>query len=495
MNTSISTPKWIIDSPVYHIFTLGACNAPKHYSESNENCDLVNTNRVKNLLAYIPHLKRMGIKNILLAPVWKSSTHGYDIMDYFCIDPRLGTQEQFEKVIKEFKANGFEIILDAVFNHSARAFPPFLDVLSKREKSRFVSWFDNVNFNSNNRYNDNLTYSNWSGCEELVKFDLTCSEGLLTRVLEKKYLNFSNCQSDNEFYEQFSSSAEYLLSALKYWILKWDISGIRIDASDSISGTFLDSISLLSRRLKKEFWLMGEMVHEDYRKIVKPDRLHSATNYEVYKSLYSSFNDKNLFEIAYALNRQNGPDGIYRGRYLFNFSDNHDVKRLGSVLKKSEDIYPLMILLFTIPGVPSIYYGSEFGIKGVKKNNSDWPLRPFLCLQDFSGDSNILKSITRLIEYRNRLIQLKEGAYKEIHISSETFGFIRQYKKELAIVLINSSESNQEIMIEDSALRDYSRYYDLLNDRTYNNNGSGFICSVPKKWGTILVPDESVSYC
>ena len=148
---------------------------------------------------------------------------------------------------------------------------------------------------------------------------------------------------------------------------------------------------------------MGEVVHGDYRKWANAETLDSVTNYECYKGLYSSHVDRNYFEIAYALNRQFGEVGLYCDIPLYNFADNHDVNRVASNLTNPAHLHTLYCLLFTMPGVPSIYYGSEWGMQTIKSNGDDHALRPHLDIATVSGRVRIpilAETIARLTRIR-----------------------------------------------------------------------------------------------
>ena len=160
----------------------------------------------------------------------------------------------------------------------------------------------------------------------------------------------------------------HIFAAIDFWIDSFQIDGLRLDAADVISKSFLDALSSHCKSKKSDFWLMGEVVHGDYNDWVKPYRLDSVTNYQIYKALWSALNDKNLFELSYNLNREFGENGMYKSFLPYNFLDNHDVNRIRSNIKSKEHLFLLYALLFLIPGLPSIYYGIEMGIKGELNN-------------------------------------------------------------------------------------------------------------------------------
>jgi len=167
-----------------------------------------------------------------------------------------------------------------------------------------------------------------------------------------------------------------------------------------------------------------------------------VTNYECYKGLYSSHNDRNYFEIAYALDRQFGAGGLYRELPLYAFADNHDVDRVASLLREPAHLYPLYCLLFTMPGVPSIYYGSEWGLQGRKTRGSDWALRPSLELEQVRRDAprpELAQAIARLARVRSGSAALRYGTYHQLHVSHEQLAFLRLWQEEAVVAAVNAA--------------------------------------------------------
>ena len=339
-------PDWISSAVFYHIYPLGLCGAPPRNDFTSPPVA-----RLEALHPWLDHLETLGVTAVYLGPVFEASSHGYDTADYFHVDRRLGTEETLAILSDALHARGIRLVLDAVFNHVGRDFWAFRDLQQQGESSSYADWFQNVRFGEQSPYGDPFSYEGWGGHYSLVKLNL-----------------------DN------GAVRSHLFDAVSAWIERFHIDGLRLDAADCIAPDFLRALAEHVRSRKQDFWLMGEIIHGDYRAWANPETLHSVTNYECFKGLYSSFNDKNFFEIAYALNRQFGEGGLYRGIDLYNFADNHDVNRIASLLKQSAHLFPLHILLFTMPGVPSIYYGSEWGICGEKNEGDDSPLRPAIDL-------------------------------------------------------------------------------------------------------------------
>lgn len=403
--------KWIQDRIFYHIFPLGFCGVLKKDKKYEEE------NRLLKIENIIPKLKELNINAVYFSPVFESTYHGYDTIDYRKIDRRLGTNEDFKHLCIKLHENDIKIVLDGVFNHVGRDFFAFKDVLKNRVNSKYTNYFSNINFGGNTPMNDGFYYDGWNGCYDLVK------------------LNLWNDEVTN-----------YLLESVGYWIDEFDIDGLRLDAADQIDLNFFKKLREYTNKKKDDFWLMGEIIHGDYNRWANENLLDSVTNYECYKGIYSSHNTKNYFEIAYSLNRQFGDYGIYKNLCLYNFVDNHDVNRLASTITNPMYIYNVYTILFTMPGIPSIYYGSEYGIKGVKENGSDDNLRPEIDYSNVeNADDTLYNLIKKLSKIRLSSKALKYGSYKQIMIKNEQYVFLREYEDEKVYVLLNLSDNDCDV--------------------------------------------------
>jgi len=399
---------WIDDAIFYHIYPLGLLDAPP---ENDLHAEPVS--RLAELAVWGNHIRTLGCNAVYLGPVFESSTHGYDTVDYHRVDRRLGRNDDLRVLIEEWHALGLKVVIDGVFNHVSRDFPVFLDLLVNGEASEYRDWFAGVDFSVGSPRGDGFTYNAWAGNYELVTLNL-----------------------DNP------DVRAYHFSSVRMWFATFGIDGIRIDTADVIDLGFLHDLAAVAREAHPDCWLMGEVVHDDYRAWTVPGMLDSCTNYECFKGLYSSFNDRNMHEIAWSLNRQSGPDGIYRDLRLYNFADNHDVNRVTSLLHREEDLALLYALLFTIPGVPSIYYGSEWGLRGEKINGQDRALRPALALPP-SPDLNLqpwlATYIALLAEIRQDSPALTNGDYRQVHVASEQLAFSRCADHDVAVVVVNAA--------------------------------------------------------
>lgn len=389
---------WFDNAVIYHIYPLGYCGCAKeNFFISDENYESKGeTGAILRVMNHIPLLKEQGFNAIYFGPVFESTRHGYDTADYLNIDSRLGNNDDFKTVCGELHKNGIKIILDGVFNHVGRDFWAFKDVRKNGFNSRYKDWFIIRSGNSN--YNDGFYYEGWEGHFELVKLNLKNPE-----------------------------IKDYLKNAVKTWVELFDIDGLRLDVAYCLELDFLRELRGFCKNIKRDFWLMGETLHGDYNKWMNPEMLDSVTNYECYKGIYSSFNELNMFEIAHSFNRQFGKENwcLYRGKKLYAFADNHDVSRIASLLKKREHLPVLYTMLFTMPGVPGVYYGSEYAAEGLKSQGDD-ALRPEFILSDYIGKNCALtEHITKLAKAHSVLRPLYCGDYRQVVLQNKYFAFAR----------------------------------------------------------------------
>ena len=393
--------KWYDKAVFYHIYPLGLCGcAHENTGVPEEHFDKLNE--------WAVHAGNIGCTAIYIGPLFESVGHGYETTDYKMVDRRLGTNDDFKKFVENCHNNGIKVVVDGVFNHTGREFFAFKDLKENRENSGYKDWYCNVNFGGNNEYNDGFSYENWGGYNLLAK------------------LNVWNPEVKN-----------YLFDVVRFWISEFDIDGIRLDAADVLDMGFMSELRQVTMQAKEDFWLMGEVIHGDYSRWANNDRLNSVTNYELHKGLYSGHNDHNYFEIAHTINRLNQ---LAQGIKLYTFTDNHDVARIHSKLNNKEHIYDVTMLLYTVPGIPSIYYGSEFAIDGNKENGSDWNLRPCLELDDFDEDTELLNLIRRLGILKKEYRELTEGTYEQLMLTNRQFAFARKCQDSAVITALNNDE-------------------------------------------------------
>jgi cyclomaltodextrinase / maltogenic alpha-amylase / neopullulanase len=446
---------WIDQAVFYHIYPLGFCDALRRNTFAAQP-----EPRLEKIAGWLDHIQALGANALYLGPLFESSYHGYDTVDYFHVDRRLGSDHTLGILSADLHRRGMHLVLDGVFNHVGRDFWAFRDLRANRQASIYRDWFCGLDFSHRSPAGDPFGYEGWNGCYDLVK------------------LNLSN-----------PAVKDHLFRAVEVWVRDFGLDGLRLDAADCLDFGFMCDLAVFCRRLKPDFWLMGEVVHGDYRRWANPEMLDSVTNYEVYKGLYSSHADRNYHEIAYALNRQSGSHGTYREVRLYNFADNHDVNRVASNLVNPAHLYPLYCQLFTIPGIPSIYYGSEWGITGKRDRSSDRALRPALDLEQAARRApqpDLAKAISRLAAIRRESRPLQSGAYEELYLSQEQLVFRRELDGEQVIVAVNAADHPAHIQIIAPAAKG-ARLVDLLNPgETFSVHSNDLKLVLHPNWARIM---------
>ena len=379
---------WYDNAVFYHIYPLGLCGC------AHENDGQAVPGAFNKLNAWAEHAADIGCTAIYIGPLFESGSHGYDTIDYRLVDRRLGTNAEFKDFVARCHARGQKVIVDGVFNHVGRDFFAFQDLKANRENARYKDWFCDVNFWGNNEYNDGFSYGNWGGFNLLVK------------------LNQRNPEVQNYHYD-----------TIRFWVDEFDIDGIRLDAADVLDFDFMRGLRRLANEVKPEFWLMGEVIHGDYSRWANPEMLHSVTTMRRLQ-------------------------GLCHDTRLYLFSDNHDVERLPNKLRNREHIRHIAILVYTLWGIPSIYYGSEFGIEGKKEWGSDWPLRPCLELSDFK-DAETTNPVTSVYAALGRLKaelpELTDGEVKELQLTTQCYAFARVLDGKACVVVLNNGDSPAQL--------------------------------------------------
>ena len=392
---------WAYENVFYQIYPLGFCGAPF------EN-DGVLEHRILKVNDWIPHIEKLGANAIYFSPVFESDTHGYNTRDYTKIDTRLGTNEDFRSVCKNLHKAGIKVVLDGVFNHVGRGFWAFQDVLEKRWDSPYKDWF-HISFDGNSNYNDGLWYEGWEGNYDLVKLNLRNEDVI-----------------------------QHIFSCIKGWVEEFDIDGLRLDVAYCLDHDFLRRLRSFCDGLKPDFFLVGETLHGDYNQWMNDSMLHSVTNYECYKGLYSSFNSMNMFEINHSLLRQFGPDNwtLYKGKHLLSFVDNHDVTRVASILSNENHLPLIYALAFGMPGIPCVYYGSEWGAKA-RKEEGDPALRA--CFEKPEWN-DLTTFISKLAEAKKHSNALNYGDFRSVLLTNCQCIFERKTDSERVLVAINADD-------------------------------------------------------
>ena len=446
---------WYDEAVFYHIYPLGLTGAPKQNSYGEVE------HRLRDVFPWISHIKKIGCNAIYIGPLFESVGHGYETTDYKKLDSRLGDNKDLTDFVAECHKQGIKVILDGVFNHTGRDFFAFQDIKQNRENSQYKDWYCNVNFGGNNEYNDGFSYENWGGYNLLVK------------------LNQHN-----------TAVRDYICDVIRFWVKEYDIDGIRLDAADVLDFNYMQALRQVANEVKPDFWLMGEVIHGDYSRWVNEGTLHSVTNYQLHKALYSGHNDHNYFEIAHTVKRLN--DMFGNRLKLYNFVDNHDVERIYTKLNKKSHFVPVHILMYTLPGVPSIYYGSEFGIEGKKEKFSDDSLRPALDYAQYADaveTNECTKLLAALGKIRQNTKALSYGDFKELVLTNTSYAFARNYNGQTVLVSVNNADNDCAMNLP---VGNCAEYVGALSGVHVPVNNGCISVNVKANSGEIWIPADAV---
>lgn len=447
---------WYESAVFYHIYPLGMCGVEKHRGEYEENGEP--RRHFAQMEKLIPHMKRLGITALYIGPCFESEGHGYETIDYYKVDARLGDNAMFRHFVDACHAAQIKVVVDGVFNHSGRRFFAFEELRKHREGSPYRDWYCNVNFGGNNEFNDCFSYEAWHGYNILPRLNLW------NRAVR-----------------------DYLLDVIRFWVKEFDIDGIRLDCADVLNFDFMKEMRQLANTVKPEFWLMGEVIHGDYSRWVNRDVLHSVTNYELHKGLYSGHNDHNYFEIAHTIRRLFGDGGLVREGKLYTFVENHDVNRLINKVKDPAHMKNIYLIAYTLPGIPSIYYGGEFRLSGVQANGSDDAIRPALSIADYAVLSEKEKDFVEFLEMLGRakeeLAALSVGSYEERLLTNRQFAYARLWNEQTVIVAANNDENPARV---DIRAQD-GEYVDYMTGQKYSCGNGKLSVELAAHSGVILV--------
>ena len=444
---------WYDEAVFYHIYPLGLTGAPKQNAYEEP------VHRLNTLIPWITHIKRIGCNAIYIGPLFESVGHGYETTDYKKLDSRLGTNEDLTNFVAKCHEQGIRVILDGVFNHTGRDFFAFQDIKHNREHSQYKDWYCNMNFGGNNSYNDGFSYENWGGYDLLVK------------------LNQHN-----------PAVKDYICDVVRFWVSEFDIDGIRLDAADVMDFEYMKALRGVANEVKPDFWLMGEVIHGNYSRWANEGTLHSVTNYMLHKALYSGHNDHNYFEVAHTINYVS--DMIGNKLNLYSFVDNHDVERIHTKLVNKAHFAPVHVMLYTLPGIPSIYYGSEFGIEGRKERSSDDSLRPALNYEDYKDviDTNpCTKLIAALGRIHRNTPALCYGEYKELRLQNTNFAYARILDGKWVIITVNNADNEAEMDLEAG---NSTEYVGALSGTRISVSGGRIQVKIAGNSGEIWLPAE-----
>jgi cyclomaltodextrinase len=332
-------PNWVERGIWWQVYPLGFVGAER---EAAAGAGV--THRLGHLTAWLDYAVNLGVSGILLGPIFASSTHGYDTIDYFQIDKRLGDEKDFDELIEAARRRGLRVILDGVFNHVGREFPIFQRAIAGRPNSPDASWF-RLTWPVDGAPGAEPDYATFEGHRQLVA------------------LNHSE-----------PAVADYVTRVMNHWLDR-GASGWRLDAAYAVPKRFWANVLPAVRALHPDAYIFGEVIHGDYAGFVRETGVDAVTQYELWKAIWSALNDRNLFELAWAMDRHNAMLDTFVPQ---TFIGNHDVTRIASQLKDERHLAHALVILMMCGGLPSIYAGDEQAFRGIKEQRAggDDAIRP-----------------------------------------------------------------------------------------------------------------------
>jgi cyclomaltodextrinase / maltogenic alpha-amylase / neopullulanase len=356
---------------------------------------------------WLDYLVELGASGLLLGPVFESSTHGYDTVDHLSVDRRLGDAADFEALVAAAHQRGVRVLLDGVFNHVGRDFVVFQDALRDGPGSAAAGWF-------HLRWGDGgePDYDHFEGHRSLVTLDHT-SPAVVDHVVE----------------------------VMCHW-LERGADGWRLDAAYAVPPEFWATVLPRVRERHPDAYVVGEVLHGDYADYVSSSGLDSVTQYELWKSVWSSVNDRNFHELSWTLSRH---DELLDTFVPLTFVGNHDVTRIASRLDDPAHVAHALVVLMTVAGTPCVYYGDEQGFRGVKEERvgGDDAIRPAFP-DEPSGLSPlgapVLDLHRRLLSLRRRHAWLHRARTTVDHVTNDHVVYTSRLGDDAITVALNVSD-------------------------------------------------------
>ena len=401
-------PGWVRHAMWWHVYPLGFVGAEREALPPGS----PPAHRFDRLVGWLDHVVDLGLSGVALGPVFASETHGYDTVDHLRIDPRLGTEEDFDAFVAAAHSRGLRITLDGVFNHVGRGFAPFREVLRHGPGGPTDGWF-------------HLAWPDGAG-----------------PGTEPGYADFEGHHALVALRHDEPAVARYVADVMNHWLDR-GIDGWRLDAAYAVPPAFWQRVLPTVRERHPDAYVFGEVLHGDYAAIVREAGFDAVTQYELWKATWSSLNDGNFFELSWALTRH----GEFLDAFVpLTFVGNHDVTRIASRLADRRDLSHALALLFTLGGTPTVYAGDELALEGVKEDRAggDDAVRPAFDPEPgelAAGARTVLDRHRELIGLRRRHPWLHEARTEVLACTNRTL-VLRQHSGDQSLLVALSVEDH-----------------------------------------------------
>ena len=422
-------PSWVKHAVWWQVYPLGFVGAERDARGPDQPV----VHRLRGLIDWLDYARELGASGLALGPIFASETHGYDTVDHFRIDARLGDEGDFDALIAAAHDRGLRVLLDGVFNHVGRGHPAFRQVLAEGPSAPTASWFR-----------------------------LSWPDGAAAGT-EPGYADFEGHRRLMALNHDDPAVVEYVAGVMRHWLAR-GADGWRLDAAYAVPTSFWARVLPSVRAAHPDAYVVGEVIHGDYAAAVHEGGLDSVTQYELWKAIWSALNDRNLFELAWALTRHNG--------YLESFAPltfvgNHDVTRIASQLLDERHLTHALAVLFTVGGTPSVYAGDEQAFRGIKEHRpgGDDEIRPAFPagpaeLAAFGWETYRLHQ--RLIGLRRRHAWVYRAQTEVLTLANEHLVYVARHAGDALIVALNvgggpvalSVPNAQHLALGEGTLRD-----------------------------------------
>mmetsp|Transcript_19896 Transcript_19896/g.64745 ORF Transcript_19896/g.64745 Transcript_19896/m.64745 type:complete len:627 (-) Transcript_19896:87-1967(-) len=430
-------PEWYKDAVVYQVQTLGFCGAEGLPNDGESPPEP----RLRRFLeeGWLDHIASLGATVLYLGPLFESCElgHGYDTADYFRVDRRLGDEALLREVIKAAHQAGLRVILDGVFNHTGSRHFAAVDVMENGRASKYWDWF-HCRLDG---HEGGVIFEGWEGHNGLIRFN-----------------------------HQNRAVRDHIFDVARYWLAGGEegIDGWRLDVAHEVDPHFWAEFSGVCREARADSLLLGELMHGDYTHFVKPGFLHSGTNYQLHKAMWSCLNDSNYHELAHALERDRN---VYGSLLLLNFLSCHDTPRLASRLNDAERHSPLAVAQLMLgAGVPCLYYGEEFGLEGAPGGpEGDRAMRQTVNLHEQLQNPRareLFDHTKKLIELRKAHPSLRDGRVRAdvLNCTNTLISFSRTNDGETTVFVLNCSGDSQEVRAMVHGVAENAVFEEILDD-------------------------------
>ncbi|WP_253183678.1 MULTISPECIES: alpha-amylase family glycosyl hydrolase [unclassified Curtobacterium] len=408
-----SEPAWVQHVMWWHVYPLGFVGAEVRPASPVGERPL--EHRLDRLTGWLDHVVDLGLNGLLLGPVFASSTHGYDTVDHFRIDPRLGDDSDFDALVAAAHERGVRVLLDGVFNHVGREHPAFT-VLSDHGPEAPTA---------------DLFAIDWSGWQPGQPVPVGLFEGHDILVA---------LDHDSR------ATEDLVVQVMTHWLAR-GVDGWRLDAAYAVPPAFWARVLPRVRERFPDAWFSGEVIHGDAAAIARDSTMDSLTQYELWQGIWHGIADRNGHELAHAIERH---DALLATFAPTTFVGNHDVTRIASAVGERFAGHAAAVL-FTVAGTPVVYAGDEYGWTGVKeeREGGDDAVRP-----EFPAEvpepTDVTHAYEALVALRRRNPWLHRAHTDVVHLTN-TAVVLRTATADAAVVTaLNLSDDPVEVPVADA---------------------------------------------